>query len=264
MQSRPYSYLFEISYFGSRYKGWAPQVNQPTVQRQLERVIKYVLGHDEFTLIGSSRTDSGVSCRHGYFQLFFKQELEIIPFGQSLNEFLPPDIRVISKGEVDPKFNLIQAVKSKTYHYYFSDSENFDALEAAHVAWFQGPLDQGKMNETCSLFLGEQNFLAFCKPNPNKANYVREILGMKLSKIQEIGNITFKSPVYVLQVEGTGFLHQQIRKMVTSLVRIGNGSWDFSEITERLKNPEQPWEAIPPASANGLILWKTEVDTPKI
>jgi len=262
MQSKPISYLFEISYFGSRYKGWAPQVNLRTVQRQLERVINYVSDDEDFTLIGSSRTDSGVSCRQGFFQLFFKKEIEISAFAQSLNEFLPPDIRVKAKREVDSKFNLIQSVSSKTYRYYFSDSEQFNALEAAHVAWFQGPLKVSAMKEACTLLMGKNDFKAFCKPNPNKSDYVREIFKMNLSKTQKIETIHFDNPVYVLKVRGSGFLHQQIRKMVTAIVRMGNRSWESKDITERLDKPDMTWEAIPPAPANGLILWETEVDLP--
>ncbi|MDN3205159.1 tRNA pseudouridine(38-40) synthase TruA [Algoriphagus sediminis] len=262
MQSKPVSYLFEISYFGSRYKGWAPQANQRTVQRQLERVINYVLDDEDFTLIGSSRTDSGVSCRQGFFQLFLKKEIEIGAFAQRLNEFLPPDIRVKAKREVDSKFNLIQSVSSKTYRYYFSDSDQFEALEAAHVAWFQGPLDLQKMEEACLLFKGEKNFKAFCKPNPNKSDYVREIFKMDLSKTQKIESINFENPVYVLKVQGSGFLHQQIRKIVTAIVRMGNRSWESKDITQRLDKPDMTWEAIPPAPANGLILWETNVDIP--
>ncbi|WP_144607329.1 tRNA pseudouridine synthase A [Algoriphagus algorifonticola] len=58
MQTRPYTYLFKVSYFGARYKGWAIQKGQPTVQGKLERVFRFVLGNDDFTILGVSRKDS--------------------------------------------------------------------------------------------------------------------------------------------------------------------------------------------------------------
>ena len=57
MQHKPFSYLFSISYFGARFKGWAKQPEQPTVEGKLERVLRFVLEDRSFTLIGSSRTD---------------------------------------------------------------------------------------------------------------------------------------------------------------------------------------------------------------
>ncbi len=259
MQTRPYSYLFEISYFGARYKGWVPQPNQPSVQRQLERVISHVFSHKDFSLIGASRTDSGVSCRQGFFQLFLKNEIELKAFADSVNEFLPPDIRIKARGQVGRNFNLIQSVETKTYHYYFSDSDNFKPLNSANIAWFKGPIDLDKMVVAAEVFIGSHDFRAYCKPSPNKDDYARELFSFTIEETKSLNEMNYQESFFQVAVEGSGFLHQQIRKMVTALVRVGQGEWHLSDLHDRLTNPNGNWESIPPAPANGLILWEVKL-----
>ena len=69
MQNRPFTYLFRIQYLGLRYHGWQIQQGVKTIQGTLEKTFRYVLGHEDFNILGAGRTDSGVSCLHGAFEL---------------------------------------------------------------------------------------------------------------------------------------------------------------------------------------------------
>jgi|TARA_R110002126_G_scaffold71867_1_gene179831 tRNA pseudouridine38-40 synthase len=55
-------------------------------------------------------------------------------------------------------------------------------------------------------------------------------------------------------VIGTGFIHHQVRKMMTVIWEIVKGNWELKDIQERLKHLDADWEQIPPAPSNGLIL----------
>lgn len=257
MQSRPHSYLFSISYFGARYKGWALQPNQPTIQRKLERVLRHVVGHQDFSLIGASRTDSGVSCRAGFVQVFLREKIEIDRLLPEINLHLPSDIRLNTVECVATNFNLIQAVSQKTYRYYFSSDSNFHPLASAYMERIHENLDVGLMIEAASLFVGVYDFKAFCKPAPNKTNYEREVISAKVELNTDFSGLFFPNKVYHFEITGTGFLHHQVRKMMTAIWNVGKGEWVSSNITERLANPTQEWSNLPPAPANGLILWET-------
>lgn len=257
MQSRPFSYLFSISYFGARYKGWAPQPNQPTVQKRLERVIRHVFGHEDFSLIGASRTDSGVSCLGGFVQLFLRENVNMEALLPELNTHLPDDIRLNDVEEVPVTFNLIQAVKQKTYRYYFSSEVNFHPFASAFLVNVPNPLDLELMQETAQLFIGSYDFKAFCKPSENKTDYTREVLSAGIYSSDEFLGTFFPKGISFFEVTGTGFLHHQVRKMMTAIWEVGKGNWKMKEITNRLVDPGSDWEQIPPAPANGLILWKT-------
>lgn len=259
MQSRPFSYLFSISYFGARYKGWAPQPNQPTVQRRIERVLGHVLGHTDFSLIGASRTDSGVSCKQGYFQLFLKEEAKLKNFVEELNTFLPEDIHIFEMNEVPFSFNLISSVEEKTYRYYFSKDPKFHPFASALVTMVNFDLDLGKMSEAAALFEGEHDFWTFCKPSPQKTNYTRTILSAAVYPSEEAFGPFPPSDVYYFEVAGKGFLHHQVRKMMTAIWEVGSGNWEISDLQARLEEPRKDWEQIPPAPANGLVLWETKI-----
>lgn len=255
MLSRPFSYLFPISYYGARFKGWAKQVGQPTVEGKLERVLRFVLGHDDFTLIGSSRTDSGVSCREGFVQLFLREKMDLEPLLPELNQSLGGEIKLSSVVEITRDFNLIQSVKRKTYRYFFSDSKEFNPFASAFLTKVSAINSLEQMQENASLFLGKHDFKAFCKVSENKSDYVREVLESKISLSDDFQGEFFPEKIYCFEVTGTGFLHHQVRKMVSAV-------WHFSpaQIRERLEKPKEEWESVPTAPASGLVLWQTILD----
>ncbi|MFN3999798.1 tRNA pseudouridine(38-40) synthase TruA [Algoriphagus sp.] len=255
MRTRPYSYLFSISYFGARFKGWAKQAGQPTVEGKLERVFRFVLGHDDFSLIGSSRTDSGVSCRAGFLQVFLREKLEFEPLLALLNQNLGGEIRLNTVQEIRRDFNLIQSVKQKTYRYFFSDSESFHPFASAFLTIVNGINSLDQMQENAELFIGKYDFKAFCKASGTKIDFVREVLSARVFESDIFSTEFSPAKSYCFEVTGTGFLYHQVRKMIYAI-------WYFSpdQIKERLENPEGPWEPVPTASANGLVLWETVLD----
>ncbi len=258
MQSRPFSYLFSISYFGARYKGWAKQPGQATIQGKLERVLKFVLGHDDFTVLGGSRTDAGVSCQGGYVQIFLREKAEMESLLPAINQHLPQDIRLISVNEVPPTFNLIQSINQKTYRYYFSNLDEFHPFASAFLVNISGQLDWEKMRESAHNFVGKHNFQAFCTPSPNKTDYVREILSAGIYPSTEFLGQYFPQEISYFEVTGKGFLHHQVRIIMNAIWGVGKGELALDELRKRLINAEN-LEKIAPAPANGLVLWETDL-----
>lgn len=255
MLSRPFSYLFSVSYFGARFKGWAKQKEQPTVEGKVERVFRFVLGHEDFRLIGSSRTDSGVSCRQGFVQIFLREEVDLEPILEALNLNLNGEIRLNSVRPISRDFNLINSVKQKTYRYFFSDSENFHPFASPFLTSVSQINSLEQMKENALIFVGRHDFRAFCRISGNKTDFNREILEAKVFETEAFSTEFSPEKTYCFEVTGTGFLYHQVRKMVHAI-------WCFSpeQIKERLENPNAEWEAVPTASANGLVLWETVVD----
>ncbi|WP_373400162.1 tRNA pseudouridine(38-40) synthase TruA [Algoriphagus halophilus] len=256
MQSRPYSFLFSISYYGARYKGWAPQPNQPTIQRRLERVLRHVLGHEDFSLIGGSRTDSGVSCLGGYVQVFLREKVDMDFLLPQFNEHLPQDIQLNQVNEVPASFNLIQSVQQKTYRYYFSNSSSFHPIASAFMVNIPNKLSWELMNQACELFIGKHNFKGFCKPSENKTDYQREVISVCIVSSNEFQGQFFPEQIFYFEIKGSGFLHHQVRMMMSAIWKIGKGEMEISEIEQRFEYPEK-YEKLPPAPANGLVLWET-------
>lgn len=255
MLSRPYTYLFSISYYGARFKGWAKQEGQPTVEGKLERVLRFVLGHEDFRLIGSSRTDSGVSCREGFVQVFLREELDFEPILATLNLSLSGEIRLNSVRKIARDFNLIHSVKQKTYRYFFSDSESFHPFASSFLTSVYKINSLEQMKGNACLFVGKYDFRAFCSLSGNKTDFAREILEAKVMETESFFKEFSPEKTYCFEVTGTGFLYHQVRKMVHAILYFSP-----EDIKSRLEKPNAEWEAIPTAAANGLVLWQTVLD----
>lgn len=216
-----------------------------------------MLGHEDFSLIGASRTDSGVSCKAGYVQVFLRVKVEMADLLSALNFHLPSDIRLRAVREVTATFNLIQAVSQKTYRYYFSFETDFHPLASAYAEHIPEKLNVELMQEAANSFVGIHDFYAFCKPSPNKTNYEREVISSKIKLSTDFSGSFFPKEIYNFEITGRGFLHHQVRKMMTAIWNVGKGEWQLSDISERLETPNNNWSNLPPAPANGLILWET-------
>ncbi|MCM0041924.1 MAG: hypothetical protein NBV61_04050 [Algoriphagus sp.] len=255
MQHKPFSYLFSISYFGARFKGWAKQPEQPTVEGKLERVLRFVLEERHFTLIGSSRTDSGVSCRKGYVQLFVEEKIEFEALLETINVHLGGDIHLEGVEPIARDFNLIQSVQQKTYRYFFASPQDFHPFASSFVSAvpFSNSLDQ--MQALGNLFVGVHNFKAFCQAASTKSSYERSVEAVSVFVSNDLTSPFAPAQVGVIEVVGQGFLHHQVRKMVYAI-----WNWNAAQIQERLENPEGDWTPVPTAPANGLVLWDTVLE----
>ena len=254
MQSKPFSYLFYIQYLGLRYAGWQKQKNVKTVQGTIERGIRYVLGHEDFTLLGASRTDSGVSCEKGAFQLFLKSPLAAEGFLDKVNENLPADIRLMSLAQVPKTFNIIQDIAWKEYHYHMGFGQKFHPFAAGNLSYFPESPSLPLMQEGAKLFIGDHDFRRFCAMDKVTDNYRREIYFSEICPHPMAGTQYIPSNALVFKVRGNGFLRYQVRIMVSVMIHLGTGQLGISDITEALQSQERS-PLVPHAAANGLVLF---------
>ncbi|WP_040489736.1 tRNA pseudouridine synthase A [Indibacter alkaliphilus] len=253
MQNRPYTYLFYIQYLGLRYSGWQRQKGVKTIQGSLERGLRFVLGHEDFNILGASRTDSGVSCREGAFELFLKEALLIPDFIQKVNQNLPTDIRIIRMQPVSPSFNIIQDVVSKSYTYNFLFGEKPDPFQNPVAAFFPGYPDLQLMQKGVKLFQGKHDFKRFCSVDKVTENYIREIYSSEVILDKSFDHEEGPYIKVIFRVSGKGFLRYQVRIMAGALADLGLGRLGFSELEESLRVPEGKPLAIA-APACGLTL----------
>jgi len=262
MRSKPYSYLFYVQYLGFRYHGWQKQPGVKTIQEMLQRSFKGWLGHDGFNILGAGRTDAGVSCIKGAFELFSGEEiLDLEGLLGGVNEYLPDDIRLLSVEKVGPRFNIIQDVKEKEYRYHFSFGNKPHPFSTPFTVVFPDRLDIPKMVEGAKLFEGENDFRNFCtKPKPETV-FKRIISESEISMVSgPNGHWEINEPTYCFRVRGKGFLRNQVRLMVGALHDLGRGIIELEELDESLKGkrPIQPLSRKAPA--RGLVLQEVVFD----
>ncbi|GAA4838633.1 tRNA pseudouridine(38-40) synthase TruA [Algivirga pacifica] len=252
-----YFYLLKVQYLGLRYHGWAKQKNVKTVQGMIERSFENVLGHDRFKTLGASRTDGRVSANMSAFELFTFEPVEIEGTVEALNRLLPYDIKILSMEETDASFNIIQHAKVKEYLYLFASAQENHPYCSPIMVCMREEMDIALMQEGAKLFEGVHNFQKYCKKPSADTVFEREIL---LSEIVE--NDLFKANFfpersYIYRVKGKGFLRNQVRLMVGTLMRLGLGEITLQDIEESLKGGDnQPIGFLAPPT--GLQLYNME------
>jgi tRNA pseudouridine38-40 synthase len=262
MQRRPHTYLFWIQYLGFRYRGWQKQKGVKTLQEKMERVFLKTLGHDDFSILPAGRTDAGVSCIKGAFELFSIEELDPAGFLETINFYLPNDIRITGIQKVPLTFNVIQDVKFKEYRYYFTFGEKLHPFAAANLVSFPEELDVGLMEKGARIFEGEHDFRRFCV-RKKVENYRRRILSSEICRVEGAMGIFHPEQVYYYKVVGTGFLTHQIRQMMGALVELGAGKLTLEDIEQALKSEEiKPLSYSVPAQ--GLVLQEVVFDEDKL
>ena len=251
-------YKLTIAYRGTRYHGWQRQpANEfykgpslaegegiPTIQETVARAVVDVVRHP-ITLVGSSRTDGGVHAK-GQVAHFDTDQTQIPPEGmrRGINSRLPADILIRSIDPVPDSFDAIGSTLSKRYQYFIWNAEDRSPF-FPELAWHRWQtLDVIAMRQAAGHFVGEHDFASFAKPGHGRENTVRRVISCDVSR---------RGAMLVIGVEGAGFLWNQVRIMVGTLVEVGYGKYAPDQIRQMLAAKDRQ-AAGPTAPPEGLYL----------
>ena len=154
----------KVAYDGTDYCGFQAQPEVPTIEGKLNLAISALTG-EEISVIGASRTDSGV---HALGNVAVFDTASAIPadrFMYALLPFLPEDIRIVSSDEVEADWHPRKNECVKTYRYtiYCGPVENPMLRRAA--MFYKGRLNTVKMSEAAAYLIGEHDFTSFANPS---------------------------------------------------------------------------------------------------
>lgn len=247
-------YLITIQYLGYRFHGWQKQPDVKTLHLMVDRTLNFILEGKPFKSLSSGRTDAMVSAECAAFELFLSEPLEDQEdFLKLFNYNLPQDIRALTIKEVDAKFNIINHSKIKEYLYLFTFGEKCHPFCAPIMTTILDDLDIELMKEGAKLFEGEHYFKSYCFKPTNHGIYNREILKCELIENTMYTANYFPKKTYILRVRGKGFMRNQIRLMMGTLIDLGKGKLTLDTIKQSLEQDcFIKLEYIAPAS--GLIL----------
>lgn len=251
---KKFFYVINIQYLGYRFHGWQKQPNVKTLHLMLDRTFNFILEGKTFKSLSSGRTDAMVSAECAAFELFLNEPiLDLFAFLELLNYNLPQDMRALNIREVDAKFNIINSPKIKEYIYLFSFGEKCHPFCAPIMTTILDDLDIELMKLGAKLFEGKHYFKSYCYKPTNNGIYNREIESCELIENTMYTANYFPKKSYILQVKGKGFMRNQIRLMMGTLIDLGKGKLSLDTIEKSLlPDSEIKMDYIAPAS--GLIL----------
>jgi len=227
-------FALKIAYLGSQYHGWQRQPNVITVEGTILQILKRlkVLTELKIAKYGyASRTDAFVHSLSQVMAFNTNKELNI----NRINDYLPPDVCILSIRRVPPSFRPRYDYKQKTYRYVVPyRQENLNCMRRA-----------------AQFLEGTHDFSSFVKTTPNRPR-VTTITNIDIHKERTTLILDFSS--------NWGFFWQQVRRMVTFLILCGHGEISPDETLDYLNKTKIP--KLQPASPHQLIL--KEVSFPDI
>ena len=202
----------DICYDGTRYRGWQRQSGTDnTIQGKIEQCLSKILG-EQIEISGSGRTDAGV---HAVGQVANFHCESTMPAGEILTQlrrYLPEDIGIYSCQDVSERFHARLNAKEKTYRYRIWKSEAPCVFDRRYVAVLTEKLDLTAMRQAAGYLEGEHDFSAFCGNPKFKKSTVRDLCSVTIEETDNEIRILFT---------GNGFIHNQVRIMVGTLIEVG-------------------------------------------
>lgn len=232
-----------VAYDGTNYCGWQIQPNGITIEEVLNKNLSELF-REEIAVIGASRTDAGV---HAYGNVAVFDTESKIPAEKicyAVNQRLPEDIKVMKSEEVVRDFHPRYCDSRKTYEYKILNEQFCIPTMRNYVALYTYPLDEEKMQEMATYFIGTHDFKSFCAAKSQVSTTVRTITDFF---VKRDGNLI------TLTVTGTGFLYNMVRILAGTLMRAGSGYFKPEDALQILEARDRK-AAGPTAAARGLYL----------
>lgn len=211
-----------VTYDGKNFSGFQKQKStNRTIQFELEKAIQTIT-KQQVECVASGRTDAGVSAYHQPVHFDIDSKIDEQKFLKSINALLPEEIKVlqISQTDIHARFSA----KRKTYIYKMHISDTKLPLERDKLiipSW----LNFNAMKKFCKLITGTHDFCGFKASGGQTENDVRTIYSARLKKSKN--NLTFV-------VTGNGFLYKMVRNLVGTMLKIGEGKIDLTNIKSSL------------------------------
>ena len=236
-----------VAYDGTAYRGWQLQPNGITIEQVLNRELTALL-KEPISVIGASRTDSGVHARGNVAVFDTENRMPADKICFALNQRLPEDIRVQSSEEVPADWHPRKANCTKTYEYKVLNRKISMPLERlyAHFCYFNLNLD--KMREAAAYLVGEHDFKSFCTVRTQAEETVRTIYSLDITK---------QDDMITIRISGSGFLYNMVRIIAGTLLQVGMGAY-LPEHVEEILDARDRQAAGRTAPARGLTLVSME------
>ena len=238
-----------VAYDGTNYHGWQFQPGSSTIEGELNKHLSELF-KEEITVIGASRTDTGVHalCNVAVFDTNARIPADRVAY--ALNQRLPEDIRIRKSEEVEADFHPRKQVTRKTYEYKILNEEFANPVERLYAHFTYVPLDEKKMQAAADYLIGEHDFQSFCAAGSTAQSTVRTIYDI---------NVERKETMISIKVTGNGFLYNMVRTIAGTLMEVGKGKISPEQMKDILEAKDRT-KAGPTAPAKGLMLYQYQFE----
>jgi tRNA pseudouridine38-40 synthase len=233
-----------IEYDGTGFAGWARQPGKRTVQEELERALRTVLGETAadgrpLKLTVAGRTDRGV---HAWGQVASYAHEAVDP--RRLNGLLGDDVAVLTAEPAPAAFDARRDATSRTYCYRVLARGARSALQCGHSYWWAGQLDAAALTECAKALPGRHDFRAFTPTETEHSHFQREVLWAEWRISKDL---------FEFWIEADTFMRHMNRALVGTMLEVASGRRTVESFTGLLRGGSRS-QAGKTAPAHGLAL----------
>jgi tRNA pseudouridine38-40 synthase len=241
-----------IEYDGTGFAGWARQPGERTVQEELERCLRTVLGESALDggplrLTVAGRTDRGV---HAWGQVASYTHEAVDPL--RLNGLLDGDLSVLGAEPTHESFDARRDASSRTYCYRVLARRSRSVFERQRAFWWPGPLDRAALAECARAILGRHDFTAFTPSETEHTHFRCEVISAEWR---------IDGDIIEFWIEADKFLRHMNRVLVGTMLEVAAGRRSFEEFTVLLAGLPRA-QAGRTAPAHGLALARVSYPDP--
>ena len=249
-----------IAYDGTDFSGWQVQAAgrdrpaQRTIQGTIEAALFQIL-RERVHVRGSGRTDAGVHALAQVAHTCIRSEIPLENLQRGLNALLRPSIVITDLVEAPPGFHAQYRAIRKRYRYRIVNAPFVSPFEHRYAQCIMVPLKAAVMKREVRVLRGRHDFAPFQKVGSVVVkDATRTISDVRLTK-RAGGYLDF-------EIEANGFLYGMVRRIVGTLIQVGQGYKPPGTIARILRTKNSSLVG-PTAPARGLCLVRVTYQAPR-
>jgi tRNA pseudouridine38-40 synthase len=247
-------YRLDVEYDGSPYSGWQRQSGQHSIQAAIENAVLAFSG-EAVRIRGAGRTDAGVHATGQVAHVDLAKDWPADTVRDALNAHLQLTgemVSIVHAARAPDDFDARFWATARQYVYRIVNRRAPLALERKRAWWVPKPLDGPAMHEAAQALVGKHDFTTFRSVQCQAKSPVKTLDRLEVVRSGQLIEFHAYAP---------SFLHHQVRSLVGTLKRVGEGAWCVDDVKIALEARDRS-ACGPVAPPDGLYL--VRVDYPDI
>ena len=241
-------YKLTIEYDGTPFLGWQIQATGTTVQGALTEAVARFAG-EKVHVQGAGRTDTGVHATGQVAHIELSRDWRPDTVRDAMNAHLRPHpIAVLAAEKAADDFHARFSATGRRYVYRIIVRRADLVLERDRAWRVLRPLDAAAMAQGAARLVGRHDFTTFRAIGCQAASPVKTLDRLEVETVPA----AFGAEIRV-HAQARSVLHHQVRSMVGTLVKVGEGAWTPDDVTSALEAADRT-RCGPMAPSAGLYL----------
>jgi tRNA pseudouridine38-40 synthase len=197
-----------VAYDGTRFRGWARQPNERSVESVVRAGLERVYDRIE-ELAVAGRTDTGVHALANVVSVDVAGGPPLERAPEALNTVLADDVAVLDAAEAPGDFNARFSARSRTYRYRIWRRRERSPFEVNRSLWHPRRLEMQKLSASAAMVMGEHDFCAFTPTETQHDSFVRVVDDARWFE---------RGDAVELEITADSFLRHMVRTLVGTML----------------------------------------------